>query len=285
MQPLADHDMDVGGIATRALEVDGEGPGLMLLHGWGDSADTWRPLLGRLARIGRRAIAVDLPGSGAATELAPGAMLPQYDAFAAALVRRWADHRGVVVVGNSLGGVTALRLAERADLPLAGVVPIAPAGLDMPRWFELVEREPVLRSLLALGIPLPRGVVAAAVGEMYRRLAFSAPRAADPDAVRTYAGYHASREGLARLLASGRRLLPELASPFDFAAIACPVMLVWGTRDHMVPHRGARVLTEAHAATRLELLDGCGHCPQLEMPERLADLLAGFPGPALALAA
>ena len=74
-------------------------------------------------------------------------------------------------------------------------------------------------------------------------------------------------------------------SPFDFAAIACPVMLVWGTRDHMVPHRGARVLTGAHPATRLELLDGCGHCPQLEMPERLGELLAGFPEPALALAA
>jgi pimeloyl-ACP methyl ester carboxylesterase len=285
MQPLAEHDMEVGGIATRALQLDGEGPGLVLLHGWGDSADTWRPLLGRLARSGRRAIAVDLPGSGAATELAPGALLPQHDAFAAALVRQWAGGGEVVVVGNSLGGVTALRLAERADLALTGVVPVAPAGLDMPRWFELVERDPVLRSLPALGIPLPRGIVAAAVGEIYRRLAFSAPKAADPEAVRAYAGYHASREGLARLLASGRRLLPELASPFDFAAIACPVMLVWGTRDHMVPHRGARVLMDARPATRLELLDGCGHCPQLEMPERLADLLAGFPAPGLALAA
>jgi pimeloyl-ACP methyl ester carboxylesterase len=286
MQPLAELDMEVGGVATRALALDGDGPGLVLLHGWGDSADTWRPLLARLARLGRRAIAVDLPGFGSASDVAPGPLLPQYDAFVAALVREWAGAGSAVVVGNSLGGVTALRLAQRADLPLAGVVPVAPAGLDMPRWFDVVERDPVLSRLLSSGIPLPRGVVAAVVAEVYRRLAFSSPRAADPDAVRTYVGHHAGRAGLGRLLASGRRLLPELASPpFDFAAIACPVLLVWGTRDHMCPHRGARVLTAALPATRLELLDGCGHCPQLEMPGRLVDLLAGFPEPAALAAA
>src|SRR3954469_2040145 len=193
MQPLAEHDMDVGGIATRALELEGDGPGLILLHGWGDSADTWRPLLGRLAGYGRRAIAVDLPGSGAATALAPGAMLPQYDAFAAALVVQWAGRRPVVVVGNSLGGVTALRLAERADLPLAGVVPIAPAGLDMPRWFGVIQREPVGRKLLALPVPIPRAVLAAAVGEVYRRLAFARPRGADARVIATFAGHHPDR--------------------------------------------------------------------------------------------
>jgi pimeloyl-ACP methyl ester carboxylesterase len=287
MQPLAELDMEVGAVATRALELDGDGPGLVLLHGWGDSADTWRPLLARLARIGRRAIAVDMPGFGAATELAPGPMLPQFDAFAAALIDRWGGRREVVVVGNSLGAVTALRLAQRADLPLAGVVPVAPAGLDMPRWLELVERDPILRRLLDLGVPIPRSVAAATVGQIYRRLAFSGPRAADPEAVRAYAGHHASREGMARLLASGRRLLPELATPpFDFAAIACPVLLVWGTRDHMIPHRGARVLTEAVPSARLELIEGCGHCPQLEAPGVLADLLVRFPEPpALAAAA
>jgi pimeloyl-ACP methyl ester carboxylesterase len=186
-------------------------------------------------------------------------------------------------VGNSLGGVVALRLAERPDLPLAGVVPVAPAGLDMPRWFDLVERDPVVRRLLAL--PAPRAARVVAIGEVYRRLAFSAPRAADPQAVRAFAAPHATRDGLARLLASGRRLLPELASPpFDFSAIACPVLLVWGTRDHMCPHRGARVLTEALPATQVALIEGCGHCPQLEAPERLLELLVGFPEPALAAA-
>lgn len=279
MHRLAEYHMDVGGLPTRALELRGAGPGLVLLHGWGGSADTWRPLLSRLAGVGRRAIAVDLP----TTELPAGPMLPQLDEFAAELVGRWARRRQVVVVGNSLGGTVALRLAERADLPLAGVVPVAPAGLDMPRWFDAVDRDALVRALVAL--PLPRPALSGAISGVYRRLAFSAPHAADLEAVRAHAAAHASRAGLARLLASGRRLLPELATPpFDFAAIACPVLLVWGTRDHMCPHRGARVLSEALPGARVELIDGCGHCPQLEAPERLLELLGGFPEPALVAA-
>jgi pimeloyl-ACP methyl ester carboxylesterase len=279
MQRLAQYDMEVGGLATRVLELGGEGPGLVLLHGWGDSADTWRPLLTRLARLGRRAIAVDLPTTG----LPPGPMLPQLDAFAGELVRQWAGRREVVVVGNSLGGAVALRLAERADLRLAGVVPVAPAGLDMPRWLDLVEREAVVRALVAL--PMPRPALLAAIGECYRRLAFSAPRFADAEAVRAFAAPHASREGLARLLASGQQLMSELATPpFDFSAIACPVLLVWGTRDHMCPHRGARVLTAALPGARVELIEGCGHTPQLEAPDRLLELMLGFSELALAAA-
>jgi pimeloyl-ACP methyl ester carboxylesterase len=279
MQQLVEYHTEVGGLSTRALELRGEGLGLVLLHGWGDSADTWRPLLDRLARLGRGAIAVDLP----TTDLPAGPMLPQLDAFAAELIRGWAKRREVVVVGNSLGGTVALRLAERADLPLAGVVPVAPAGLDMPRWFDVIDRDALVRALVAL--PLPRPALAGAISEVYRRLAFSAPQAADQDAVQAYAAAHATRDGLARLLGSGRRLLPELATPpFDFAAIACPVLLVWGTRDHMCPHRGARVLSEALPRALVELIDGCGHCPQLEAPGRLLELLSGFPEPALAAA-
>jgi pimeloyl-ACP methyl ester carboxylesterase len=279
MQQLVEYHREVGGLSTRALELRGEGPGLVLLHGWGDSADTWRPLLHRLAGLRRRAIAVDLP----TTELPPGPMLPQLDAFAAQLIRGWAGRREVVVVGNSLGGTVALRLAQRADLRLAGVVPVAPAGLDMPRWFDVIDRDALARALVAL--PLPRSALLGAIAEVYRRLAFSAPHAADQAAVQAYASAHATRDGLARLLASGRRLLPELATPpFDFPAIACPVLLVWGTRDRMCPHRGARVLSEALPGARVELIDGCGHCAQLEAPERLLALLAGFPEPALAAA-
>ena len=283
MDALFEHRLELAGHSTRALESAGEGPGIVLLHGWSDSADVWRPLLAELGARGRRAIAVDLPGFGRATSLGPGAVLPQLDAFAAELIRGWAKRRQVVVVGNSLGGTVALRLAERADLPLAGVVPVAPAGLDMPRWFDVIDRDALVRALVAL--PLPRPALAGAISEVYRRLAFSAPQAADQDAVQAYAAAHATRDGLARLLGSGRRLLPELATPpFDFAAIACPVLLVWGTRDHMCPHRGARVLSEALPRALMELIDGCGHCPQLEAPGRLLELLAGFPEPVLAAA-
>jgi pimeloyl-ACP methyl ester carboxylesterase len=278
MQPLFEHRLRVDGYETRALELEGDGPGLVLLHGWGDSADTWRPLLAELGARDRRSIAVDLPGFGHASRLGAGAVLPQLDAFAGALVEQWADGGEVVVVGNSLGGVTALRLAERADLPLAGIVPVAPAGLQMPRWFDIVERDPIVRRVLALPLPIAPAILRAMVGEVYRQLAFARPRAAQAAVVAAFAAHHASRDRVAALLDSGRRLVHELtAPPFDFARVECPVLLVWGTRDRMVPHTGARILLDALPNTTVELLEGVGHCPQLEATEKLLELLLPFP--------
>jgi pimeloyl-ACP methyl ester carboxylesterase len=274
MEPLVEHSLELAGHRTRVLELDGAGPGIVLLHGWGDSADTWRPLLAELAATGRRAIAVDLPGFGRATRLAPGAILPQLDDFAAALVLEWGAGEPVVVAGNSLGGAVALRLGERDDLPLAGVVPVAPAGLEMPGWFDLVERDPIVRRLLDIPMPVPGALIRALVGSD----AFSNPRSAQRHVVEAFAGHHGSRANAAALLDSGRRLLPELAvAPFDLAAIDCPVLLVWGSRDRMVPHSGARVVLDALPATRVELIEGCGHCPQLEATGELLELLLGFP--------
>jgi pimeloyl-ACP methyl ester carboxylesterase len=281
VEPLIEHRLQVAGHSTRALELEGRGPGIVLLHGWGDSADTWRPLLAELGLRDRRALAVDLPGFGAASKLAPGPILPQLDDFASALVEDWAAGEPVVVAGNSLGGAIALRLAEQgAALPVAGVVPVAPAGLEMPGWFDLVERDPIVRRLLQIPIPVPGALVRSLVGNAYRQLAFSRPGVAQRQVVDAFSSHHGSRARVAALLENGRRLIPELAeAPFDLVAIDCPVLLVWGTRDRMVPHTGSRALLEALPDTHVELIEGCGHCPQLEATDRLLELLLEFPAP------
>jgi pimeloyl-ACP methyl ester carboxylesterase len=285
MQPLFEHRREFAGFESRVLELEGEGPALVLLHGWADSADTWRHFLDAAGRRDRRALAVDMPGFGAADSLAPGPVLPQLDAFAdAAIEHAAADGDRVVVAGNSLGGVLALRAAQR-QVPLAGVVPVAPAGLDMPRWFELVERDPVLRRALALPIPLPEAALREVVGRVYRTLVFAHPAAADPKVIAAFTGHHRDRASVRRMLDAGRRLLPELDDCFDLGRIRCPVLLIWGARDRMVSARGAERVLDAVPETRFVLIEDCGHCPQIEAAERLAELLLGFPDAELAEAA
>ncbi len=279
MQPLFEHRLELAGFETRALELEGSGPPLILLHGFADSADTWRLLLDRLGRTDRRAVALDLPGFGTADRLRPDQqVLPQLTAFGAAAVRRFAPDGGAVLCGNSLGGCLSLLLAQRPALDLAGVVPVAPAGLDMAGWFAIIEREPVLRALLASPL-VPPAALQRVVVEIYKRLAFHRPGEIEPLITRGFASHFRDRATAARILGAGRQMLPELRDPFDLDRIDCPVLLVWGEQDVMVFQTGAERVLDTVAGARLELIEDCGHCPQVEAPDRLIDLLLDFPAP------
>jgi pimeloyl-ACP methyl ester carboxylesterase len=286
IQPLFEHRTSLGGFETRVLELEGEGTPIVMFHGYADSADTWRHVLDRLARSGRRAIAVDLPGFGTAEPLLDDAILPQLDEFALAAVRYIAGRprQPVLAVGNSLGGCVALRLAERHGSHLAGVVAVAPAGLEMTRLLHLVQRDPVLHSLLALPAPVPSIVIRAAVARLYVRLAFASPRTIDEAVVSSFTWHLRDRSSVARVLAIAHRLLPELRTPFQLDQISSPVLLVWGDRDRLVFHNGAKRVLEAVSGARLEVLPGVGHCPQVEAPDELTELLIEFRSEATAAA-
>ena len=279
MQPLFEHRERFGGFETRVLELEGEGSPLVLLHGYADSADTWRHVLALLGRRDRRAVAVDLPGFATADRLRDGKVLPQLDSFVAAVVERAAGGGEAVVAGNSLGGCLSLRAAQRAALPLAGVVPIAPAGFDMARWFVLIERDPIVRTLLSIPAPLPEAVVREVVGRAYRTLGFHRGAAVDGDVVRAFTSHHRDRATVRRYLETGRRLLPELndAACFELESIERPVRLVWGERDRMVSPSGVQRVLEALPETEVVLMPDVGHCPQIEAAQDTADLLCGFP--------
>jgi len=226
-------------------------------------------------------VALDLPGFGTADALRPDQpVLTQLIGFAAAAVRRFAPEGGAVVCGNSLGGCISLLLAQRPKLGLAGIVPVAPAGLDMARWFTVIEREPVLRSLLASPLPVPPLVLQRVVTQIYKRLVFYRPGDVEPLVSRSFASHFRDRATAGRILAAGRRMLPELRDPFDLEQISCPVLLVWGERDAMVFQTGAEQVLDTVPAARLELIEHCGHCPQIEAPGHLANLLLEFPAPA-----
>jgi pimeloyl-ACP methyl ester carboxylesterase len=275
LEPLLEHRLTLAGYKTRALELEGEGTPYLFFHGFSDSADTWRIALDLLAKNGRRAIAFDLPGFGAASPLTHDPVLPQLDRFAAAANEYVGPD--AVVVGNSLGGCMAMRLAEHQDNGLGGVVALSPAGLAMARWIDMLEAAPLLRPLLALPSPVSGPLVRTVVGRIYQQLALAHPGRVDPNVVSQFTAHFKGRQTLVEYIAIGRKLRSELRNPFQLDSICCPVLLVFGTRDRLVPPTGAERVLEAVSAARLELLEGCGHCPQIEAADRLVELLLEFP--------
>jgi pimeloyl-ACP methyl ester carboxylesterase len=281
---LRERTASVGQVRTRVLDLPGDGPPLLLLHGYSDTAVTWRPLLRVLAERGRRAIAVDLPGFGEADRLAgyadrfaSGPMLPAIDRFAAALVREAADDGPrPVLVGNSLGAVAALRAAQDPDLPLAGTIAISPAGFGHQPWVDFFEREPVIHRIANAPIPLPTPLIRFAVRTLYPRVAVHDRSSVDRSLLSAYAAQYRSRGDVARVVRDARRLLGELRTPYDVSRICRPVTLVLGARDLLTPPRGARALLDSQPGVELVELARCGHCAQVERPERVADIAVEF---------
>ena len=151
----------------------------------------------------------------------------------------------------------------------------------MARWFVLLEREPILRMLLAVPAPLPEAVVRQVVARAYQVLAFARPGEIDPAMVDAFTSHHRDRATVKRYLDTGRRLLPELNHErcLRLDRVRCPVLVVWGERDVMVAPSGAERIVAALPDAAVELIEDCGHCPQIEAADRVAGLLADFPEP------
>jgi len=277
---LRSRRVTIGETPTRAISARGEGVPTVLLHGWLDNADTWLAVLDRLAVAGRPAIAYDLPGFGTAPPLGPDSVLDQLVEFAADAVEAAAEQAGskVVVAGNSLGGWTALRLAERNDLPLAGVVAIGPAGIRMAPAFFTLDRVPAVSRIIGLPAPLPPQVVRSVAGSLYRRLAFADPAGVDQAVVDRFTRFHVERTVIRDRLDYAKRLRAELEDPFDADAIKVPVTVIWGEADRLCMPAGAGELGELLPHATVTMLPGVGHTPQVEAPDVVVEAITALCG-------
>mgnify|MGYP003147420366 CR=1 FL=1 len=253
----------VDGRTVAYLERPGDGPALVLLHGFGASKDAWISLADALPP-GRRLLAPDLSGHGDS----PAAAGPYTTERYAAEVAAWLDAVApgpVDVAGNSMGGAVAARLA------LAGrvrrLILMDPAGITGP--------EPSgLDSLLARGevglIPTTR-----AEYDRFVELAFSR----DPDipgpARDVLAADNAAREPFLRALF--RNLGAEAdALRARLGEIAAPTLVIWGGEDRVLSPSAAPIWAEGLPDARLHVLPGVGHAPMMEVPDETAGLVDDF---------
>jgi pimeloyl-ACP methyl ester carboxylesterase len=123
------------------------------------------------------------------------------------------------------------------------------------------------------------------VAEVYRRIAFHRGGSVDGKAIAAFTSHFSDQKAVAGYLATGRKLMPELKNPFRLERISCPVLVVWGENDAMVYSKGAQRVVDVVPGATVELLSECGHCPQVECPDRFTELLLDFPPLALAEAA
>ncbi|MCX6394918.1 MAG: alpha/beta fold hydrolase [Propionibacteriales bacterium] len=250
----------IAGSCTRFLQVDGEGPTVLLLHGYSDSADTWRGVLGLLAAQGRRAVAFDLPGHGRADDVVRPWSPSAFTDFAAAAVDRANNGDGTVIVGNSLGALLALHCAAVPVPGLVGVLAIAPPGDAVHIGLRALPRVAGAIDLL-LRLPFPDAALGALVGRLYLRQCADGPVA---DAERRGYTQHLGRRRLRHQVALSRRVLPALMDT-DAATLrefGVPVTVWSGRRDRICPVAGV----SRYDGDATMVIDDSAHCPQLTAP-------------------
>jgi len=231
-------------------ETWGEGPPVVAaLHGWRRTHADFAPSLGPGAAPGPIAtVAPDLPGFGATPPPTGPWGSPEYAAAVAALLEEVGDPGpGLVVVGHSLGGRIAVRLAAaRPELVRALVLTGAPL---LPRSGK--PRRPPTAYRLARAMHRAR-----LLGDV--RMERARQRHGSPD-------YRAAQGVMRDVLV---RLVNERYDD-ALAALRCPVELVWGDDDTEAPVQNARALASAIPDARLTVCPGAGHLLPLTAPSEL----------------
>lgn len=258
------------GYRTTELSCPGTGPTIILLHGILDLPQTWSQVLGLLAASGHRAVAVSLPQPH---ERPVGtSVVPRQDAFVAAVAREHADTDGVVLVGNSMGAGLALRAALNPDLPVLSAIALDPIGFGVSRWISLLLQSSVLRERLLSEIDLPRSVLRPLAPSVIRRIIFARP---DVTCHAEAVADQLAGIPVGAALAGAYALLSEFAPGYS-SSPTIPILFVHGRRDNLIPWRASLRGHRQFPGSELRLLPDSGHCPQVDEPHVVTDLILEF---------
>jgi pimeloyl-ACP methyl ester carboxylesterase len=253
---------------------DGSGSPMVCLHGFTDTWRSWELVLPALERR-HDVLALTLPGHAGgpslATELTDDTLVDQ--------VEQLIDAAGIDdahIVGNSLGGYVALRLAARGRA--RSVVALSPAGgwaASDPWPRELLRLQLGVVEQAKAAAPHAEAIVATAQGRRRAtELIATNFEHIPPELIAHQTVGVARAPDAARMLEYADRAQWGL----DAERIACPVRVVWGTADRLLPwpQSAVRYRTELLPHADWIELDGIGHCPQLDVPLETAQLILGF---------
>jgi pimeloyl-ACP methyl ester carboxylesterase len=263
----------------------GEGPAIILIHGFGASAYHWRKNIADLAQVGR-VYALDLLGFGGSAKPQPGIEVEYiFETWGQQVVDfcREVVEGEAILVGNSIGCIVAMQAAvmepelvcaiallncslrllhvrKQAEQPFYKRLgaPILQAVLEnraIGHWFFKQLAQPkAVKNILKQAYQRPGAVTDELVDYLL------AP-AADPGAADVFLAF--TRYSYGPL---AEDLLPQLA---------CPILVLWGEKDPWEPVEMGRLLF-APIVERFEVLTGLGHCPMDEAPEIVNPILQNW---------
>ena len=257
----------------------GQGPPVLLLHGFGTSMAVWSPQFRPLSRH-FQVFALDLPGHGFSEKPDVEYRLGYYTDSLAGFM----DAVGLSAasfVGHSMGGLLSLCLAADAPERVRRLVLVnSNSPLSRParvmRFYEKRRRRPWfwdrVLGLLEVLIPL----LPASVEARSRRKTLYNEGAVPVEWSRWMVAYRRSK-GFSRMAVSTlTHWVDMLAYENKVKDIPHPVLLVCGAEDRIIPEPESRRLQQTLPHAAMEVIPACGHLATMEAPERTLRSILGF---------
>jgi pimeloyl-ACP methyl ester carboxylesterase len=278
---VVEHDIVLHGHRVRYL-AGGEGhadrPVVVLVHGITSRADCWRPVIEDLARD-HAVVAPDLLGHGRSAKPRGDYSLGAYASGIRDLLAAL-GHDRVTIVGHSLGGGVAMQFAYQFPERTERLALVSSGGLGQE--VHLLLRAAALPGAeLVLPLLTPsfvRSAIAHA-GRLGARVGLHA----GPDLGEFVRGYLSlgAPDARAAFLHTLRAVIDPRGQRVNghdrlYLAQDMPTLLLWGSRDPIIPASHGEAAHAAMPGSRLAVFERAGHFPMLDDPRRCAELLRAF---------
>jgi len=283
------HVADIGGLPVRyhdsgntpasvpGIGGKGDADTVVLLHGGGPGASSWSNFGRNFPAFAKqfRVVMMDLPGYGQSAARPPTG---HFFTIAAETLASLLDELGIAkthIVGNSLGGGTALRFALDYPERVGRLVLMGPGGLTL----NVLAPDPTegVRRLMEFGAPPgpSREKMAA-----FLRIMVHDQRLVTDELIGERYAVASRPEALAGMTAMGSSFFGEHAEDGmlwrEAHRVKHEVLLIWGREDRVNPLDGALIALKQLRRAQLHVFGGCGHWAQLEKFDEFNELSLRF---------
>ncbi|MCX6760644.1 MAG: alpha/beta hydrolase [Candidatus Nealsonbacteria bacterium] len=239
-------------------KIAGNGPAVLLLHGWGGSSDSWLEVEEFLVKENYFVIAPDLPGFGKSAPPPEPWGIQDYSDFIFNFTEKL-KLDSFFLLGHSFGGRIAIKFSGQHADKLKSLILCDAAGIRI----EPNIKTKTIMAAAKVGNVLFSHRLFAVIKERLRNIFYFLLRNRDyvkADGV--------MRETIKKAL--GENLFSELPK------IKVKTLIVWGEADQLVPVKCAHVFNKKIVGSQLNIMPKIGHSPHLEAPEKLSQIIIYF---------
>jgi len=239
-------------------KIAGQGPAILILHGWGGSSDSWLKVQEILAKAGFKVICPDFPGFGKSKTPFETWGAKEYANFVLNLTKIL-ELQKFFLLGHSFGGRVAIKFSVLYPEKIKSLILCDSAGIKQ-KWGlgeKLIFQISKLGNAIFTPTPLKR------FKDKAKNLFYLFLRHRD----------YAKADGMMRKILK-KVITEDLLD--DLPQIKTRTLIIWGESDKLVPVKYVHIFKEKIENSELKILPKIGHSPHLEVPEKLTEIIINF---------